>query len=129
MNFMHTHWTRDCVYNTLTEYLSRTKDLRGNQECLFISYIKPFGPVSSNTISRWIRTVISSSGIDCSKYKAHSVRSASTSKANVNNVPISDILKVAGWTNAVTFAQFYKKTVKDAGAEFSSAILSTTETL
>jgi hypothetical protein len=72
---------------------------------------------------------MSSSGIDCSKYKAHSVRSASTSRANVNNVPISDILKVAGWTNAVTFAQFYNKTVRDAGAEFSSAILSTTETL
>ena len=64
---------------------------------------------TSSTISRWIRTVIGYAGNDCVKYKSHSVRAASSSKAFSCNVHIDNILKVAGWTNAHTFAQYYNK--------------------
>ena len=47
------------------------------------------------------------SGIDINTCFAHSVRAASTSKANANIVPVDNILKVAGWSNAETFARFY----------------------
>jgi hypothetical protein len=46
-------------------------------------------------------------GIDINTVSAHSVRAASTSKANANLVPVDNILKVAGWSNAETFARFY----------------------
>ena len=54
---------RLCVIFVLKEYLSRTEKLCGNCKNLFISYVKPFGPVSRETISRWLKTVMSSSGI------------------------------------------------------------------
>ena len=74
---------RLCIYTVLKEYLRRTKFIRSDNY-LFISYIKPHVQVSVATISRWIRTVMQSSGIDTNKYKAHSVRAAATSKASNN---------------------------------------------
>ena len=68
-------------YSTVTEYLNKTHNIRGENKCFFISYVKPFKPVTSSTISRWIRSVMACAGINCDKYKAHSVRSASSSKA------------------------------------------------
>ena len=112
-----------CVYSTLQEYLDRTSSLRENHKCLFISYVKPFKPVTNSTVSRWIKYVMSAAGINCDIFKAHSVRSASTSKAFLNNVCIQDILKVAGWTNAKTFAQYYNKTVSATNCTFADAVL------
>jgi hypothetical protein len=116
--------TRLCVVNTLTEYISRTELLRNNEQSLFISYLKPHAAVTSSTISRWLKTVMSLSGIDISIFKAHSVRSASTSKARACHIPIHEILSVAGWKNADTFAQFYHKDVQQENATFADAVLS-----
>lgn len=100
-----------CVYNSLTVYLSKTANIRNKTEKLFVSFVKPHNSVSSATIGRWIKTVMCNAGIDCSKYGAHSVRSASSSKAKNCRVPIQEILKTAGWSSARTFSQFYDKRV------------------
>lgn len=73
---------RLCVVTLLKEYLSRTASLRGKHSQLFISYVKPFSPVSCDTISRWVKTVIQRAGIDTTKNKPHSTRAASTSAAS-----------------------------------------------
>ena len=104
--------TKLCVCSTLQEYLVRTKALRGDVKQLFISYVKPFRPVSSSTISRWIRDVMQQSGIDIDQFKPHSVRAATTSKAKASLVPIDHILKTAGWSSGSTFAKFYDKPVQ-----------------
>lgn len=115
---------RLCVVNTLTEYIKRTENLRGDNTSLFISYLKPFGSVTTSTISRWLRNVMFLSGIDITKFKTHSIRSASTSKAKLMNIPMCEILKVAGWTNEHTFAQYYNKTVTLNSTTYADAILS-----
>ena len=102
---------RLCTYLVMKEYLSRTKNLRGNHSKLFISYVKPHKEVTKDTISRWIKTVMARSGVNTNVFGAHSVRSASSSKAYRNKVPIKDILEKAGWSNASTFARFYKKPI------------------
>ena len=48
---------------------------------LIISYGKPHKPVSSEIISIWIKDELSKAGVDTSVFKAHSCRSASSSKA------------------------------------------------
>ena len=45
-------------------------------------------------------------------FSAHSVRAASTSKANANLVPVDNILKVAGWSNAETLLGFIKSLLR-----------------
>ena len=100
---------RLCPLFVFKEYLKRTKDIRGKNKCLFISYIKPHGPVSRDSISRWLKSVMVSAGVDCSVYKPHSIRSAAVSKAKNNMVPIDEILKTAGYSSEKTFAKFYDK--------------------
>ncbi|VDI37510.1 Hypothetical predicted protein [Mytilus galloprovincialis] len=102
---------RLCVYLVLKEYLKRTVDIRSEEDSLVLSYIKPHKKVSCSTISRRIKSIMCRAGIDTSIFKAHSTRSASTSKAKQNNVPVSDILAKAGWSSSTTFGKFYDKTV------------------
>ena len=92
-----------CVVTHLNEYIERTKSLRSVESRLFISYVKPHKGVSKDTISRWIRTVMTDAGIDVNVFKPHSTRSAATSKALQSCVPIQDVLKQAGWSNQRTF--------------------------
>ena len=68
--------------------------MRETRSCsrLLLSYVKPYGPVSSDTISRWVKFVLQSSGIDVNIFKPHSTRSASTSKAKLSDVPSADIV-------------------------------------
>ena len=110
-----------CVALVLKEYLKRTKTLR-NSSSLFITFIRPYKPVSRDTISRWIKTVMSDAGIDVQKFSAHSTRGASTSQAARRNVPLGTILKTAGWTNECTFAKFYKRPVQNVEA-YAQAVL------
>ena len=107
----YTEDRRKCVYRAVTEYLSRTEDIRGQETQVFISYNKPHRKVTSSTIGRWLKTIMAMAGIDVKTYRPHSIRAASMSKAFTAGVPISDILKTAGWANAKTFARFYNKPI------------------
>jgi len=112
---------RICVYTVYKEYMLRTKLFRGTHGKLLLSYVKPHEPVSRDSVSRWIKIVMARAGIDTSIYKSHSVRSASTSKAKSNSVPISNILKKAGWSNTKTFPKFDdRKIEKDS---YSASVL------
>ena len=99
---------RLCVYTYLTEYLSRTNDIRKSSK-LFISCCRPHNHVSTASIGRWIKNVMSDANIDIDKFKAHSVRSASTNAAISMNVPIDTVMKTAGWSRESTFSKYYKK--------------------
>lgn len=102
-----------CLVHTLDVYLNYTKKLREDHTQLFISFIPPHRPVVNSSISRWIKTVLISAGVDMAIFTPHSTRSASTSAAKVSNVPMQTILKTAGWSNDCTFAKFYDKQIPD----------------
>ena len=111
-----------CVYTTLEEYISRTRILRGVNMNLFISYIKPYNSVGPTTIARWVKFMMSKAGIDVNKFKTHSARCATTSKAKQSGLPLAEILKVAGWSSERTFAQYYEKPIENC-EDFQSAVL------
>ena len=115
---------RLCVVDTLNEYINRTRDLRGNVTALVISYLKPHCAVSTSTISRWIRSVMYLAGINIEKFKSHSVRSASASKAKLCHIPVSEIMKVAGWSSQKTFALYYNIPLEHQSSSFADAVLS-----
>ena len=111
-----------CVVTTLKVDLDRTSALRGGAQQLFVSYSKPFKPVSRDIISRWVKTVMQKSGVDVNLFKPHSTRAAATSKAFLKSVPLEHILSVAGWSSSDTFAKFYKKPVINTDS-FSTVLL------
>ena len=55
--------------------------------------------------------MLSESGVDITVYKAHSCRSASTSKVNNIGITIKEILDRGCWSNDHTFQKFYAKYV------------------
>ena len=119
--------TRLCVCATLKHYLERTAGLRLGfswfNDSLLLSYIKLHRPVTKDSISRWIKTLLSRSGVDTSKFKAGSVRSAAVSKSKAMDLPIACIMSNTGWTRESTFAKFYDKPILTAVSSFQEAVL------
>ena len=109
------------VFTCLKEYLKRTKPLRGAERKF--SFIKPYKQVSRETISRWIRLVMELAGVDTKAFRPHSTRAAANTKAKAASVPISEILRTAGWSSSRCFDQFYNKPV--GTSTFASAVLQT----
>ncbi len=103
-----------CVYNTLLQYLKRTRYLRENHSKLLISYRTPFDKISKASVGRWLKETMFLAGVDTGVFGPHSVRSASVSRANLRNVPISTIIRTAGWASECMFRKYYDKPVSDA---------------
>lgn len=114
---------RLCIYVAVKEYLSRTALIRNGEQSLLLSYVKPHKLVTRDTVSRWIKMVMNISGINTDIFGSHSVRSASVSKAKLAAVPVDEILRKAGWSNAGTFSKFYEKEIIVDKDEFTSAVL------
>lgn len=102
-----------CPYTTLLEYIDKTKSLRGKSLQLFVSFHKPHKPVSRSTISRWLKRVLFESGIDISVFSAHSTRAAAASAARDDDMPIDDILRIGGWSNAKSSISFIPRLFLD----------------
>jgi len=115
-----------CVSRTLKEYLERTKEFRSNTDQLLLITRPPYRPVNSQTVSKWIKKILSSSGIDTQIFSAHSTRHAATSTAAKLGVTVDQIRSRAGWTeHSNVFARFYHRPIDDrqsfAKAVFASA--------
>ena len=115
------HDPKLCVVTHLKEYISRTESLRSSSS-LVISYVKPHGKVSAPTVSRWMVSMMSKAGLDTEKYKAHSTRAASTTKAAERGVSFAQLQKCANWTNETTFQKFYYR--PRMSSSFANSVLS-----
>ena len=90
-----------------------------NPDPLFLSYYHPHRPIASSTVSRWLKYVLKTVGIDVSIYKGHSTRSAAASAAKLKGVSTSDILKVADWSRETTFTKFCYRPLDNVGVRIN----------
>ena len=100
-----------CVIECLNEYLVRTERFRvaTEKDPLLRSYIKPHGEIKPCTVARWLKSIMKDAGIDVSIFKAHSTRSASSSKVFNKGISTKEIMKVANWSSRNTFTKFYRR--------------------
>lgn len=117
---------RLCVITYIKEYISRTQAHRDSNQFL-LSFTKPYKPVTKETVNRWVKSVMQTSGINTEVFHPHSVRAASTSAANKAGCPLVVILKAAGWSNSNTFAKYYNKEITKKQDSFDVAILDMAE--
>ena len=108
-----------CVITNLIEYLKKTQGKRSDG-ALFISSQKPHNSVSRDTVSRWVKEMMTNAGID-PNFVSHSSRSAASSFARTKGVSLKDICDVCGWSNERTFAHHYQKEI--LGRTVAEAIL------
>ena len=113
---------RLCVVHTLKCYLKRLEASRQYSQ-LLLSFVRPHGPISRDTLSRWVLEVLREAGINVDKYKSHSTRGATTSAAKRLGVPVSLILKQASWKEASSFARFYDKELDNDTTDVAQRLL------
>ena len=116
------------VEKCVTTYMARTLTFRikavrqgkpkPNQ--LFLSH-KTGLPVARNTISRWLKEVMSLAGIDTTYFKAHSTRGAGVSKAKSRGANPNQLILQGDWTNVSTFEKHYDRPI--LGPALSNFIL------
>lgn len=100
--------TKVCPCNALQTYIEKTSDIRNNETYLWLTIKKPHKRANSQTLSRWMKEIMQESGIDITKYSAHSTRHSATSTASKAGVHIDVIRKAAGWSDKSTvFAKHY----------------------
>ena len=99
-----------CFINNLEVYLIKTREVRRSSK-LFLSYQKPYNPISKDTITRWVNETLQEAGVDMSKYVTHSCRAAASSSLSSKKVPIRRITEACGWASEETFRRHYKKKV------------------
>jgi hypothetical protein len=122
MNLEHYKDESLCVMHTLLFYIKVTRSLRKSRK-LIVSY-KTYDSVSTSTIARWLKNVLSLSGIDVGIYKAHSYRSASVSAA-YGKCSLQTILHTADWSTDKNFYKFYFRSSKgNNNTSFSEAVFS-----
>ena len=78
--------------------------------------------MSPSTVSKGLGEVLAMAGINTEVFKAHSTQSASSSKAEVTGVSLTDIIKQGNWSQASTFQRFYKKSIKEYDSNFQASI-------
>ena len=109
-----------CVVSHIKRYLHMTKDLRGKNCQLLISFIKPPNPVSNSTIGNWVKSILGNAGINVTKFSENSAGPAATSYGTKTGLTLQEILKAGGWSNAKTFATYYNKPIE---TNFGTSIL------
>ncbi|KAG1044387.1 hypothetical protein G6F43_011463 [Rhizopus delemar] len=116
--------TRICPVSTLYLFISKSNHLRVNlptDHTLFLAHIEKPEQVASirpSTMSSWVKSIMERSAIDTTIYKAHSIRSASSTKAVEKGHSIQAVKEHAGWSlNSNTFERFY---YKPTNQDFSS---------
>ena len=113
---------RLCVVRCLKLYLAATENHRKNNQ-LLLSFVKPFGAISRDTIARWTLMVMRLAGIDTDRYGGHSTRGASTSAAKRLGVPLNLILRQASWRSVQSFAKHYDKDLEPDVAQMGQTLL------
>ena len=99
-----------CPYVCVEDYIKRTKSLR-HDDVLLISTIKSHRAIGSQTLARWIRTVLQLAGEQIDMFKPHFTGHAASTAAYQGSVPLDEILQRAGWSKANTFKRFCYKHV------------------
>ena len=77
----------------------------------FYLTVKPFKPVGSTTIARWLKSSLQLAGINTTAFKAHSTRAAANSAAHVAGISVADIMKATDRKRESTFRRFYHNSI------------------
>ncbi|KAG1277773.1 hypothetical protein G6F66_012208 [Rhizopus arrhizus] len=126
-----------CLTRTLFHFIQRTQSYRQNlpeDHTLFLTYLdnknKTSSSVRPSTVSSWVKQIMTEAGIDTTVYKAHSIRSASSTKAIELGYSQDKVEEHANWSKkANAFSKYYYKPIAQqcSSTKIAGSILSLTE--
>ena len=117
-----------CPVKCFNTYVAKTNLFRStDDQGLFspaLGISQPHAPMKACSITCWIKSTLSSAGIDTNTFSAHSTRGATTSKALKGGATLTWVLQQADWSSARTFRGFYFRPSNLSSFNFSLAVLS-----
>ena len=85
-----------CLVRHVQRYVALTRSLRKPVDQQFLlSHRKPHRPVTTDTVSHWLKVILSAAGVDPKMSATHSTRGAATSAAARQGAPLDVILHAA----------------------------------
>ena len=119
-----------CPTTILKIFMDRTTHIRTalpEDRTLLLAYIEHPDKVSSikpSTASKWVKDIMQLSSIDPTQYKAHSICSASSTKAIEKVHSIQTVKEHANWSlNSNSFENFYYKPTAQQSSSTAIATL------
>ena len=100
-----------CPVRLIWKYLDYRNGLSDDTK-FFITLKSPYRAAQPATIARWIKEMLTLSGVSDGRYTAHTCRSASTSSAHFRGISLSTTVKSASWRGDGTFKGFYLKEIE-----------------
>ncbi|KAM9955135.1 hypothetical protein ACTFIW_008799 [Dictyostelium discoideum] len=100
-----------CPVRHLSTYLRASKGRRKHHSGDSVFIQNEGKPLDVKEINIIVLSTLSSSGIDISKFKSHSTRSAMASLLLSNNVPFHVVKKMGRWKSNDTVDTFYDKRI------------------
>ena len=101
---------------SLRVYLERVKSAVSRASSLFVSPRLPSRQISKNTVSFFLREVISGTGAVrgdvVTPLRAHSIRGIAISTVFMQSWSVSKVLEAASWRSNSVFASFYLRDVQ-----------------
>ena len=95
-----------CPVRTVVEYIKATEKFRKSQNVI-LSY-HTHDVVTTQTVSRYVKLTLKSSGINTAIFTAHSTRHSSSSKTFMKGLSLAEIVKKGGWKSSSCFRKYYK---------------------
>ncbi|XP_043480226.1 uncharacterized protein LOC122509950 [Leptopilina heterotoma] len=113
-----------CVATLIKIYLEKTKTIRETGvDSLLFTFKKPHHPATAQTASRWLKEVMSKSGIDVTAFAGYSSKHAAVSAAKRKGLDIESIRLAAGWSKTSNvFGKFYNRPLREK-CTFAKTIL------
>ncbi|KAN0001065.1 hypothetical protein ACTFIZ_002286 [Dictyostelium cf. discoideum] len=104
-------YSQVCPVRHLTTYLKSTNERRKKHQSDSVFINNDGTPLQVNQINEVVLSTLSKSGIDTTKFKSHSTRSAMASQLLSNNVPFHVVKKMGRWKSNDTVDTFYDKRI------------------
>jgi len=100
-----------CPVRTLLVYRDKVANLRGDNTSLFVSYLPPHKSVTSRTLARWIKEILSAAGVDTAVWGPQATRAASAAHMRTaRNLSLAQLCKLADWSQVSgVFEKFYHR--------------------
>ena len=83
-----------------------TSKLQKNSKNLLLSYYK-HEPIETQTISRYVKLILKTAGINTKIFTAHSTRHASATGKFMKGLSLNEIVKKGRWGSSSSFRQLY----------------------
>ena len=116
----------------IDSYLKTTRPWRDNlakedKESFWLSFAPPHKPVSKPTITRWVMTMLMNAGVDTAKFKSHSLRAASSSKAFKAGLTTKDILERGNLKGDSVWKRHYHKNITTPAERYTTTLLGSSQ--